>query len=185
MPYAIRRATSADVPALAALAEATFIDTFGPDGFDVGYPEADLSHFLAESYAPERVAMWLAEPTSQVLLAEDGAGRLAAYAHSGANTLPYDKAGPDDGELKRIYLRRDTQGTGLGRALLERALDWLGDRPVLIGVWSENLQAQRFYAHYGFERVAGYSFMVGQTADAEFILRRERPLPLIPAQPGP
>jgi ribosomal protein S18 acetylase RimI-like enzyme len=172
MPYTIRLATSADVPALAALAEATFVDTFGPDGFDVGYPEADLSHFLAESYAPERVAMWLEEPASQLLVAENEAGRLVAYAHSGANTLPYDKAGPGDGELKRIYLRRDAQGTGLGRALFERALDWLGDRPVLIGVWSENLKAQRFYAHYGFERVADYTFMVGQTADAEFILRR-------------
>lgn len=171
-PFSIRAAAPADAPALAALARASFIETFGPDGFDVGYPEADLSQFLIDSYAPERVALWLAEPNSQLLVAQDETGQLVGYVQSGANTLPYDQAEPGDGELKRLYIRREAQGTGLGRALFEQALDWLGERPVLIGVWSENLKAQRLYAHYGFEHVAGYTFMVGQTADAEFILRR-------------
>ena len=99
-------------------------------------------------------------------------GRLIAYAQVGGNTLPYADAQPGDGELKRIYVSRAAQGTGLGRLLLERSLAWLGPRPILIGVWSENLKAQRFYAHYGFEKVGEYKFMVGLFADPEFILRR-------------
>ena len=74
------------------------------------------------------------------------------------------------------------QGTGLGRTLFEQALDWFGDRTVLLGVWSENLKAQRFYTHYGFQKVGEYLFMVGATADPEFILRRERPGRVRPAR---
>jgi ribosomal protein S18 acetylase RimI-like enzyme len=166
----LRLARPDDVPALAALAEATFCETF-VEGFAVGYPEADLNAFLHESYALDRVASWIADPSGHVLVAE-AEGRLIAYAQSGDNTLPYADAQPGDGELKRLYVRRDAQGTGLGRELLERSLEWLGPRPILIGVWSENLKAQRLYAQYGFEKVGEYTFMVGLFEDPEFILRR-------------
>jgi len=170
----IRSATPADVPALSELARATFCETF-VDGFAIGYPEADLNAYLATSYAPDKVAGWIADAAGQVLVAEGEAGRLLAYVHSGANTLPYIDAGPDDGELKRIYVRREAQGIGFGRTLLERSLDWFGARPVLIGVWSENHKAIGLYRRYGFGKVGEYKFMVGAVADDEIILRRAAP----------
>jgi ribosomal protein S18 acetylase RimI-like enzyme len=170
----IRPATPTDVPALAELARATFCETF-VDGFTIAYPEADLNAYLAASYAPDKVAGWIADAAAQVLVAEGDAGRLLAYVHSGANALPYTDAELDDGELKRIYVRREAQGIGLGRALLERSLDWLGARPVLIGVWSENHKAIGLYRRYGFDKVGEYTFMVGAVADAEIILRRAGP----------
>lgn len=171
MPIDLRRAEPKDVSALAKLAEDTFIETF-VQGFAVGYSEADLQAFLIQSYAPERVAAWIADPMGEVVVAEDADGHLVGYSHCGENTLPYEHAAPGDVELKRIYVRLQTQGSGLGRALIERTIDWFGGRTALIGVWSENLKAQRLYAHYGFEKVGEYRFMVGSTADHEFILRR-------------
>ena len=170
MSVLIRPAVAGDVSALAQLAKDTFCETF-VQGFAVGYPEADLKAFLANSYAHKKVAAWIADTAGQVLVAEQDGG-LVAYAHSGENTLPYTHARLGDGELKRIYVRRSAQGGGLGRLLLEQALDWLGSRPVLIGVWSENHKALRLYARYGFEEAGTYKFMVGAVADAELILRR-------------
>lgn len=170
--FTLRPATLADVPALAALAEATFCDTFGPDGFDLRYPPADLEAFLAQSYAHPAVADWIADLRGHVMLAEGPDGALIAYSHSGDNELPLPDVGPQDGELKRIYVQRGHQGAWVGRALLEEALDWMTGRPILIGVWSLNLKAQRLYAHYGFEKVGEYVFAVGAVLDAEFILRR-------------
>jgi len=167
----IRLATPADVPALARLAETTFVQAF-VEGHAIAYPPDDLAAFLTASYAPEKVAGWIADPRGHVIVAEDAQGALIGYAQSGDNELPYGDAKPGDGELKRLYVRREHQGDGVGRALLERSLAWLGDRMILIGVWSENYGAQRLYARYGFEKVGEYHFMVGLFADAEFILRR-------------
>ena len=166
----IRLARAEDAAALAALAVDTFCETF-VEGFAVGYPQADLDAFLTGSYAPAKVSGWIADARGQVLVAEME-GRLVAYAQAGDNGLPYTAAQPGDGELKRIYVSRAAQGTGLGRALLERSLDWLGQRPIFIGVWSGNHKAQRLYGHYGFQKVAEYRFAVGGTLDDEVILGR-------------
>lgn len=53
------------------------------------------------------------------------------------------------------------------------ALQWLeaqGGTPLYVGVWSQNLGAQRFYRRYGFHQVGEYGFRVGETVDREFIL---------------
>jgi ribosomal protein S18 acetylase RimI-like enzyme len=175
MAHSIRFAAPDDAPALAALAEATFIETFGPDGFAIPYPADDLADFLRASYAPERVAAWIADPAETVWVAEDAGGVLVAYAEVGPNTLPHPEAKPGEGELKRIYVRRSAQGTGLGRALLELSLQRLdprGEARIWLGVWSGNLKAQRLYARYGFAKAGEYEFRVGRTRDREFILRR-------------
>ncbi len=39
-------------------------------------------------------------------------------------------------------------------------------------MWSENFGAQRFYARYGCVQVGTYHFVVGDSRDLEFILRR-------------
>ena len=82
---------------------------------------------------------------------------------------------PGCGELKRIYLLPQWQGGGRGSALLQTALDWLEATmpgPIWIGVWSQNVGAQKLYARLGFEKVGEYEFKVGATRDHEFILRR-------------
>jgi RimJ/RimL family protein N-acetyltransferase len=63
----------------------------------------------------------------------------------------------------------------MGGTLFAAALDWLlreGPRTLWIGVWSENLGAQRFYARHGFAKAGEYEFPVGRVRDREFILRR-------------
>jgi ribosomal protein S18 acetylase RimI-like enzyme len=58
---------------------------------------------------------------------------------------------------------------------MDSGLQWLesqGRTPLYIGVWSENLGAQRFYGRYGFKKIGEYGFVVGNTVDREFILKR-------------
>src|SRR3546814_8886115 len=91
--------------------------------------------------------------------------------------FPYTTPFRSDGELKRLYLLREHQNGGWGGKLFATALDWLqreGPRTLWIGVWSENLGAQRFYARHGFTKVGEYEFPVSRVRDREFILQRER-----------
>ena len=169
MALGIRRATPEDAALLSALAEQTFVEAFGHL-----YPEQDLRDFIEESYSVERQRVILSTPGYAVWLLEDD-GVAVGHAAAGPCGLPNPAVQPGDGELKRLYVLAAYQGTGWGGKLFQAALDWLladGPRTLWIGVWSENLGAQRFYARHGFNKVGGYKFPVGNTMDDEFILCR-------------
>jgi ribosomal protein S18 acetylase RimI-like enzyme len=166
----IRRAGPHDAATLAELGARTFSETFAHL-----YPPTDLATFLAEAYSVDRTRADLADPAKASWLVERE-GRAIGYAQAGPCDLPHEAVTPECGELKRIYFIRSEQGGGLGLRLFAEALDWLqasGPRSVWIGVWSENLGAQRFYARQGFVKVGEYGFRVGDTVDREFILRRD------------
>jgi ribosomal protein S18 acetylase RimI-like enzyme len=166
----IRLGTPDDAAVLALLGHETFVETFGHL-----YPESDLLPFLAATYAPQTFHRCLADPLQAMWIAEHD-GKAVGYAHAGPCTLPHPDVTPSCGELKRLYVHNSAQGHGLGNALLATALAWLtaSARDLWIGVWSENLGAQRLYARHGFVKAGEYEFAVGATRDREFILRRRR-----------
>ncbi|HEY3812640.1 MAG TPA: GNAT family N-acetyltransferase [Caulobacteraceae bacterium] len=170
MNYAIRQAGPDDAPLLSKLARETFVETFGHL-----YPEADLNAFLQASYEVETLRGEIAKPRQQWLIAEDEGGEPVGYAQAGPCALPHADVSDAHGELKRIYIRRSAQGTGLGRDLMDRSLAYIAatfEGPVWIGVWSENHKAQRLYERYGFSKAGSYEFAVGSVRDDEFILMR-------------
>ena len=167
---AIRRAGPADASILAEIGARTFTETFGRL-----YPPEDLAAFLADAYGLARTAADLDDPAKAAWLAEAG-GQAIGLAQAGPCALPHPEVSASCGELKRLYLLPAWQNGGLGARLFAEAMAWLrraGPRDVWIGVWSENLGAQRFYARRGFRKVGEYGFPVGRRVDHEFILRRE------------
>jgi diamine N-acetyltransferase len=167
--YQIRIATSEDAELLAALGQATYTQSFGAT-----YPADDLAYFLATSYSVERTREWLSKPKARTWIASI-AGNPVGFALAGPLDLPHPEARPEHGELKRLYLLQHAQGSGIGEALLQQALDFLDatqQLPIWLGVWSQNHGAQRLYARYGFTQVGTYHFIVGNTRDDELILRR-------------
>jgi ribosomal protein S18 acetylase RimI-like enzyme len=168
-PAILRRATIDDADTVSSLGARTFTETFAHL-----YPVEDLETFLAYAYGLERTRRDLADPDKATWLLELD-DEAIGYATAGPCGLPHPEVKPGDGELHRIYVLKAFQGGGRGSILLNTALDWLakdGPRPLWIGVWSENLGAQKLYARLGFEKVGEYHFPVGETRDLEFILRR-------------
>ncbi|MFD0739159.1 GNAT family N-acetyltransferase [Lysobacter koreensis] len=169
MATLIRRAGVADAQAVSDIATRTFTQTFGHL-----YPDEDLQAFVRDSYAVDKQALILGHPDYAVWLLEHD-GEVVGHAAAGPCGLPHAQVQPGDGELKRLYVLADVQNGGWGGKLFQAALDWLerdGPRTLWIGVWSQNLGAQRFYARHGFEHVGDYEFPVGRVRDHEFILRR-------------
>lgn len=165
----MRPAGPADAAALQAIGRLTFTETFGSL-----YPPADLDHFLETAHGLARIRADLTDPAKKAWLVEAG-GQAIGYALAGPCKLPHPGVTADCGEVERLYLARGWQGGGLGSRLLAAALAWLegeGLRPIWIGVWSENLGAQRLYARHGFEVVGSYEFEVGETRDHELIMLR-------------
>ena len=174
MSATIRRAAPADAAALAELGAATFVETFGHL-----YTPEDLQAFLDASHGVGAYARTLADSGYALWVADDATGRVIGYAQAGPCGLPHANVRPEDGELKRLYVRAGIQNAGTGRALMDAAMAWLlrdGPRTLWLSVWSENPGAQRFYARYGFAFAGEYAFIVGAQRDREFMYRR-------PAQP--
>jgi GNAT superfamily N-acetyltransferase len=170
VPLSIRRAGPGDADALSRIAVRTFTDTFGHM-----YPDEDLQDFLTVNYSREECERLLGNEAYAVWLLENGS-EAVGHALAGPCGLPHVEATPQDGELKRLYLLASAQNGGWGARLFETALAWLerdGPRRIWISVWSQNFGAQRFYARWGFAKIAEYEFAVGRVRDHEFMFRRD------------
>ena len=56
----------------------------------------------------------------------------------------------DQAEIVAIHSLPESWGTGLGHILLMDALNQIGERPVFLWAFRENLRARRFYEKHGF-----------------------------------
>jgi ribosomal protein S18 acetylase RimI-like enzyme len=169
-PATIRRAVSADAPALAELGAATFVESFGRL-----YAPQDLAEFLGRNHSAAAYSRLLEDPTIAIWLAEVSGAPPVGYVVAGDCKLPVADLEEGAGEIRQLYVRSAFHGNNVGTKLLVIALDWLASRnrtPLYVGVWSQNYGAQRLYGRFGFEKVGEYEFAVGQQRDREFILRR-------------
>ena len=170
----LRPALATDAAALADLARTTFQETFG--GL---YPDADLEGFLAGAYSEALQLAELEDPQwrTWVLTRE---GRLLGYAQMVLNCPLPDGDAATSAELRRIYVRRDALGGGLGRRLLAQVLEAAraaGNRTLWLGVWENNDRAQAFYRAAGFRRVGEHVFQVGSCLDTDHLMALDLPLP--------
>ncbi len=169
----LRPATTADLVALSALATESFIARFGPL-----YSAADLASFLDENLTPVAFAADLANPDRLIQLAERD-GTLLAFAKISLTCgFPAYARGSRVMELKQLYAASAATGLGIGGALMDWAMaefETRGADEVQLSVYSENHGAHRFYARYGFTKVADITFKVGEQLDPELLFARMLP----------
>ncbi len=168
--FELRVCGPGDEEKLALVGAASFLEAFAGstflDGVDV------LAHCRNQHSAAKYAAM-LADPGTRACLAEVK-GAPVGYAV----VCPPDLSvpvGPDDMELKRIYLLHRFQGSGIGAALMEWSVKMarqMGMRRLLLGVNDQNDKAVGFYLRQGFEHAGTRSFQVGNTVCSDFILAR-------------
>jgi ribosomal protein S18 acetylase RimI-like enzyme len=161
-----RDATRADAAAIAEFAARTFCETFAHL-----YPPEDLAAFLEQKYGEEIQARELAAaPIRYRLALRDG--RLVGYCMMGGLGVEVDA--PDALELHRLYVDAPVKGAGVAQELMRDCLAWArekGASALYLSVWENNARAQAFYKRHGFEHVGEHKFMVGNTADRDFIWR--------------
>lgn len=166
MSIIYRDATASDAKALAEFCARTFVATFG----DL-YPPEDLSAFLAEKYGEAVQREEIADSSIRYRLAFE-AGAIVGYCMMGEVDMNVDDPGAL--ELHRLYVDERLKGAGVAAALMDDCLAWARAKrakALYLSVWEENHRAQAFYKRYGFEHVGEHNFMVGNTADHDFIWR--------------
>lgn len=167
-----RPATLEDVPALAALGRDSFLHAFGHL-----YSPEDSGAFIAEVHDPAVVASEIAGPECRHRLAVDDDGTLLGYCKLRyPSKLGALSRAADPIELGQLYCAGGATGRGIGAALMDWALEEArlgGHDAIHLSVYSENFGGQRFYARYGFAKIADTTFKVGTQIDAEFLFEKD------------
>jgi ribosomal protein S18 acetylase RimI-like enzyme len=145
----VRPATAADLPAIGRLG-ALLVEThhaFDPQRF---LPATDQTRAAYAGFLGTQLEL----PNSAVLVADDN-GTVVGYAYAAVDGYDYLSLRGPAGILHDIIVAPEHRGAGIGRLLLDAALDYFRSRGVprvVLSTAEHNKGAQRLFAAMGFRR---------------------------------
>jgi ribosomal protein S18 acetylase RimI-like enzyme len=164
----VRPAAVSEAGAIAALAEATFRESW--QAFN---SPADMDAYCAAHFTPAQVIADFASSGVRLLVAEAG-GALAGYLRWQPGCMEGVRA-LRPAELSRLYVRRELHGAGVGPALMRAFLEdaaRAGHDVAWLAVWQQAPQPIAFYRKWGFETVGETTFRLGEDLQDDYVMRR-------------
>lgn len=167
MPISVRFADENDVATLSALGMSVFDATYG----ESSDPD-DISEHVEKHFGESAVATAMANNDVHYLIATDGAqcAGLVKLCHNSVHELvPAATAS----EVQQVYVATDYQRMGVGRALMDAAVDISkkrGAAGVWLSVWKKAPWATSFYTGYGFSALGETPFYIGKTRYTDFLM---------------
>ena len=168
-PFQIRPLKVQDAPALAHLAGLTFKETFWHNNDPVS-----MQQYLEENLTPERLQTELQTLGSHFFFVEDQ-NQPVGYLKINQGAAQTESQWPDALEIERIYLLANHQNRGIGKRLLDHALQIgkeTGCTKAWLGVWEHNPGAIRFYERNGFRIFSKHVFQLGDEAQTDLLMHR-------------
>jgi ribosomal protein S18 acetylase RimI-like enzyme len=142
----VRAATPRDLDRVAALASLLFVEQAA----------SGVRFALAPGRAGELrtlLAGFARDPAHALLVAEDGGGALPGFALASLARRSGPFVERERGEIAWLYVREEARRRGVGRALADAALVWLGEhgaRRVEVQVGRDNPAGRAFWSAQGF-----------------------------------
>jgi diamine N-acetyltransferase len=156
--------------------DAKLISVLGSVSFYEAYFEQDTAHDLAnyihESFELNKIRAEIEDKNAAffiIYLDQKAVGYAKLREGSKADCIK----SKNSIELQRIYTIERVYGKGIGEILLKHCLEIAKQRgfeTLWLGVWEENIRAQKFYAKHGFKRVGEITFPYGETVGKNFVL---------------
>lgn len=145
----IRRATTADLPALGELGALLMRTHF----------EFDEQRFMAPGDDAEEGYAWflgtqLDDDSVAVFVAERG-GELVGYVYAGIEPLSWKELREECGFIHDVVVHHRGRGVGVASKLIETAVEWLASRGmprVVLWTADRNTDARRVFDRMGFRR---------------------------------
>lgn len=145
-PATIRRATLNDAPAIGALGVRLALQHHGYDAqrfFIFGADETTFTDYFAEQLQRDDVAILVAEIESQIV----------GFVFTRIEPASIEALSDVSGWIHDIFLDESARGHGLGKALLEAAINALrelGANTLMLAVSPKNETARRVFEKQGF-----------------------------------
>ncbi len=165
----IRRGEIQDAELLSDLGARTFSETFAVDN-----TTENMAAYLAVAFTPQQLASDLVDPRCTFVIAE-AYGVAVGYAMLRSGPAPEQVTGERPIELVRLYVSRDSLGSGVGAALMQACIDEAkrgGQQILWLGVWENNFRAQAFYRKWNFREVGTHLFQLGDDPQTDLLMQR-------------
>lgn len=154
---------------LASISRQTFFDTFSPYN-----TPADMQLFLDKQFSVEKLEAEIDLPDNYFFIAWEGEEpmgymRLRYWPNPVYDFLP---AHPSL-EINRLYATQQAIGKGVGKAMMQFALDFARGQKLAwswLGVWEKNERAIAFYHRWGFEKAGSHGFVLGTDHQSDWLM---------------
>lgn len=168
MDTTLRKCDLDDLMAIKAIGMQTYEDTFRA----LNTPE-NMQAYLDSAFNTEQLEGELSNPDSTFFfLFVDK--HLAGYMKLNEAEAQSDLKDPVALEIERIYIKKEFQGHGLGKTLMQHALQIAREKKkqyAWLGVWELNTNAIAFYEKMGFYKAGTHGFVMGDDHQTDFIMK--------------
>lgn len=169
MMMTIKKCTLEDLRELQKVSADTFNETFK----DQNSPE-QINAYLKREFNLQQLEKQLANRSSQFFFVYVN-DEVAGYLKVNTDDAQSEKMGDESLEIERIYVKRKYQKYGLGKNLLNKAVEIAIEqkkKKIWLGVWEENENAIAFYQKKGFVQTGAHSFYMGDEEQVDLIMTK-------------
>ncbi|MDT3425709.1 ribosomal protein S18 acetylase RimI-like enzyme [Paenibacillus forsythiae] len=169
MAIKIKKCSLQDLQILQEISIETFNDTFK----DQNSPE-NMKAYLERTFDSKQLEKELSTISSEfffIFFNEE----LAGYLKININDAQSENMGNESLEIERIYIRYKFQRKGLGKHLINKAMEVAirqNKKTIWLGVWEKNENAIDFYKKMVFVQTGTHSFYMGDEEQIDFILTK-------------
>jgi len=169
MTINIKQCTLEDSRKLQEISYETFNETFTHQNS----PE-NMNAYLEKAYNLKQLEKELSNISSQfffIYFQND----IAGYLKVNTSDAQSEEMGNESLEIERIYIKNQFQKHGLGKYLLNKAIEMAMDgskTKIWLGVWEKNENAIAFYKKMGFVQTGAHSFYMGDEEQIDFIMTK-------------
>jgi diamine N-acetyltransferase len=169
MTITIKKCTLEDSSILQEISYDTFNETFKHQNS----PE-NMKGYLEKAFNIKQVEIELSHPSSHFFFVYVH-HEVAGYLKVNTNDAQTEEMGDESLEIERIYIKSNFQKLGLGKYLLNKAVEMAMEhhiKKVWLGVWEENRNAIAFYKKMGFVQTGAHSFYMGDEEQTDLIMTK-------------
>lgn len=170
MSVTVRLATTTDALLIAELSRKTFYETFA--GMNT---RENMDKFMSGQFSVDKLVSEVMSNAYLFFIAYVNE-KPAGYLKLSENNSPEELGGRPAIEICRIYADNSFIGKGVGKALMEKALQVAAEKSkeiVWLGVWEQNQRAIDFYTRWGFEKFGTHIFQLGDDPQTDWLMKKE------------
>ncbi|MBM7588150.1 ribosomal protein S18 acetylase RimI-like enzyme [Bacillus pakistanensis] len=164
-----KKCTIEELSILLEISYETFYETFK----DQNSPE-NMNAYLEKAFNLKQLENELTHVSSQFFFVYLN-NEVAGYLKVNTNDAQSEEMGDESLEIERIYIKNKFQKHGLGKYLLNKAIEIAMERnkqKIWLGVWEKNENAFAFYKKMGFVQTGAHSFYMGDEEQIDFIMAK-------------